>query len=114
MAGFERRLVAYIEIAQRAERRQVTDIDKGIVHHRRPLLRLAAGFVVRNDCSVGQAFSRLRKKSPFACFEGGLITAMKADLAGERAVWGAFGGASAEGGIHLVGTSQVKRTPSGP
>ena len=29
---------------------------------------------------------------------------MKADLAREQAVWGAFGGASAEGGIHLVGT----------
>ena len=28
---------------------------------------------------------------------------MKADLARERAVWGEFGGASAEGGIHLVG-----------
>jgi hypothetical protein len=29
MAGIERHLVAYIEIAQRAERRQVTDIEKG-------------------------------------------------------------------------------------
>jgi hypothetical protein len=54
--------------------------------------------------SESSAFNRLRKKSPFACFEGGLIAAVKADLAGERAVWGAFGGASAEGGIHLVET----------
>ena len=29
---------------------------------------------------------------------------MKADLARERAVWGAFGGARAKGGIHLVET----------
>src|ERR1044071_9553968 len=50
----------------------------------------------------GIGSNRLRKKSPFACFEGGLITAVKADLTRERAVWGAFGGASAEGGIHLV------------
>src|SRR4051812_48925906 len=35
-------------------------------------------------------------------FEGGLIAAVKADLAGERAVWDEFGGARAEGGIHLV------------
>src|SRR4051812_12260489 len=46
--------------------------------------------------------NRLRKKSPFACFEGGLIAAVKADFAGERAVWDEFGGARAEGGIHLV------------
>src|SRR4029078_8781165 len=46
--------------------------------------------------------NRLLKKSPFACFEGGLITTVEADLAGERAVWGAFGGARAEGVIHLV------------
>src|SRR6478752_5931129 len=58
-----------------------------------------------DGCSHSRpAFNRLRKKSPFACFEGGLITAVKADLARERAVWGAFGGASAEGGIHLVET----------
>src|SRR3954466_7357588 len=46
--------------------------------------------------------NRLRKKSPFACFEGGLIAAVKADLTREQAVWSEFGGASAEGGIHLV------------
>src|SRR5919107_3083053 len=49
-------------------------------------------------------FSRLRKSSPFARFEGGLIAAVKADLAREQAVWGASGGARAEGGIQLVGT----------
>src|SRR4051812_27032790 len=49
-----------------------------------------------------EVLSRLRKKSPFACFEGGLIAAVKADLAGERAVWDEFGGARAEDGIHLV------------
>src|SRR3954468_2496669 len=49
-----------------------------------------------------ETFNRLRKKSPFTCFEGGLITAVKADLARERAVWNEFGGARAEGGIHLV------------
>ena len=37
MTGTERRLVAHIEVAQRAERRQIADIDKGIVWHRRPL-----------------------------------------------------------------------------
>src|SRR3954454_18484550 len=57
---------------------------------------------VGQHISVHRQLSRLRKKSPFACFEGGLIAAVKADLAGERAVWGAFGGARAEGGIHLV------------
>jgi hypothetical protein len=56
------------------------------------------------DAVAGVAINRLRKKSPFACFEGGLIAAMKADLACERAVWGAFGGASAEGGIHFAET----------
>jgi hypothetical protein len=33
MTGVKRRLIAHIEIAKRAERRQVADIDKGIVWH---------------------------------------------------------------------------------
>src|ERR1051325_2651667 len=57
---------------------------------------------VTNELLLERGINRLRKKSPFACFEGGLITAVKADLARERAVWGEFGRASAEGGIHLV------------
>ena len=42
MTGVKRRLIAHIEIAQRAERRQAADVDKRIVWHRRPLL---LGFV---------------------------------------------------------------------
>jgi hypothetical protein len=34
MTGIKRRLIAHIEIAQRAERPQAADIDKGIVWHR--------------------------------------------------------------------------------
>jgi hypothetical protein len=34
MTGIKRHLIAHIEIAQRAERRQIADIDKGIVWHR--------------------------------------------------------------------------------
>src|ERR671921_458093 len=56
----------------------------------------------RGPLSFFDFSKRLRKKSPFACFEGGLIAAVKTDLAGERAIWGEFGGASAEDGIHLV------------
>src|SRR5690349_15227735 len=56
-------------------------------------------------CAGPRGFSvgpnRLRKRSPYACIEGGLITAVKADVAGEGAVWGAFGGTRAEGGVHL-------------
>jgi hypothetical protein len=38
MTGVERHLIAHIEIAKRAERRQVADIDKGIVWHGSSLL----------------------------------------------------------------------------
>src|SRR3954451_25013621 len=56
----------------------------------------------RTRATYPAVINRLRKKSPFTCFEGGLIAAVKADLAGERAVWDEFGGARAESGIHLV------------
>ena len=36
---------------------------------------------------------------------------MKADLAGEQAVWNEFGGASAEGGTHLVETLPSEAYP---
>src|SRR5205807_9380381 len=62
MTGIKCRLIAHIEIAQRAERRQVADIDKGIVWHRRSLfLRLPSALAVKKSAlSAGQPFRAAR------------------------------------------------------
>jgi hypothetical protein len=38
ITGVKRRLIAHVEITERAERRQVADVDKGIVWHGSSLL----------------------------------------------------------------------------
>jgi hypothetical protein len=43
----------------------------------------AKGIIERHLAVSDGRLNRLRKKSPFACFESGLITAVKADLARE-------------------------------
>src|SRR3712207_2654549 len=50
----------------------------------------------------GTWYNRLRKSSPSAGIEGGLIAAVEADLARERPVWLEFGGAGAGSRVHLV------------
>ena len=65
MTGIKRRLIADIETAQRAERGQVADIDKGIVWHRRPLF-LIRTVVEKSAVIVAQLFSSARIGSRYS------------------------------------------------